>query len=86
MLSKHFEITRHHSIRSLQVSKDYQQINAHLNHYAIQSDAPWGFVAFRTVYSANSDRLWSDMLEIMHSAVQSSLSHAKQTDLLPATS
>jgi hypothetical protein len=63
--------------------KEYQEICDHLDPHSIQPGAPWGFVVVRTVYGADSDKGWADMLEILRSTVQDSLSLANQSDLFP---
>ncbi|KAF2130128.1 hypothetical protein P153DRAFT_385365 [Dothidotthia symphoricarpi CBS 119687] len=63
--------------------KEYHDIDASLNHYAIRPDAPWGFVVFRTVYGVDSDAPWAHMLKLLRSTVTNSLSLSTRTDLLP---
>jgi hypothetical protein len=63
--------------------KEYRHIERSLDNYALEPNAPWGFVVFRTVYGADSDAGWDRMLEHLRSSVPSSLSHAGQSDLLP---
>ncbi|KAF2727647.1 hypothetical protein EJ04DRAFT_450939 [Polyplosphaeria fusca] len=63
--------------------KEYHEIDEGLSNPALHSDAPWGFVVFRTRYGTNSDAPWARMLELLRSTVTSTLLYSKRTDLFP---
>jgi hypothetical protein len=62
--------------------KDYDEIDASLNHYDLHPGAPWGFVVFRTSYGVDTDESWARMLEKLRSSISLILSHAKQDELI----
>jgi hypothetical protein len=77
------EEARRETRHQLKPPKEYDEIETSLNDTWLPTDAPWGFVVYRTVYGAEGAEPWARMLSRLRSAVPEAFSSTDQTNILP---